>query len=1035
MTTPSLDQARGRDAFGEEHEEFRNFVCWTPDRVSQVMDTEALQTSSEVFLATHSEIPMYRGDLSGAGGGTALSEYGEEQLLRDFLSPGDYAFVAVLGGAGTGKSHLIRWLSTRILAHRTRRVLLIPRAGTSLHDIVRRVLEGVEGERFDEYRRRLATSDMAISLVEARVRLLDNLAIACGELGSGEAAPTEQDDYLASELPNLLRDPVFRSHFLLPGGVLDQLALHVIGGGGAERVEARRTFTADDLPLAFRDVSRASHLAQQVYSDLVANPGLKRDAVAWLNRHLDEAVAQLMRMSGTDLLRLMIDVRAALATSGIELIILIEDLATLQGIDQQLLEALIIRPRQPDMPELCALRTAVAMTSGYYEGLRTNVRQRFDFRVVMGESDTRGSVAPVAVERFTARYLNAARLAPRDLARWYQDSTDASGHHALQPPSACAPCRFRAPCHAAFGARDGMGLYPFTPTSVANLAARVSPKGFNPRTQLKEAYKPVLENYATSLRDGRFPPPELLQRLGQSRLSALVEAELQQRDPTNRRRRAVLLDVWSDATAVRDLDPVIHAAFSLPRLETGVQPPAPPLPPPPPAPVEETRLDRQLRDLDSWRAGGTMSEGLAASLREVVYAAVVTHIDWNALHLIPGDFAGSGKGFRQANSITFARQFLQPGKAAIRLPIPFRDEDDATDATLALQGLLQFNNHRSWNFHKGGQYYRAYRRQVDAWAAHVSSQINQVREGPDSWDPVPSVVELLAIGARVMGLPATRDTDRPDVVNAVFAALPERDEEHRAEAWQRLTKLVRRYHEKALKVVRSRVACSKGTSRKLRIIDASHILPMVSEVKRTWRPSQPIPDDLVPSLRFIFEYRRGLDELLEAAVNAERSHQLERYDSVARRIGLEPGEVGPEAATARRTEAVDALRRALDAASEIGVLAGVQKGTFEEKLGEFERVQFQAWVDSVARIRDADDPARLMSELSLAPSNAGRVSLELLELADRMLTRTEAALIDDAGGSRGADTGALAEVQGAIGEGLDALISDVASLAKTEVTA
>src|SRR5688500_17619471 len=158
--SPTLNQSAGRDAFGDTHAAFTRFVCWAPDRVSRVMDTEALQTPADVFLATHSPIPLFRADLSVpvGGGAGSLSSYSEEHFLRDFLDPPDYAFVSVLGGAGTGKSHLIRWLSTKVVETEARRVLLIPRAGTSLHEIVRQVLAGVEGERFDEYRERLATS-------------------------------------------------------------------------------------------------------------------------------------------------------------------------------------------------------------------------------------------------------------------------------------------------------------------------------------------------------------------------------------------------------------------------------------------------------------------------------------------------------------------------------------------------------------------------------------------------------------------------------------------------------------------------------------------------------------------------------------------------------------------------------------------------------------------------------------------------------------------------------------------------------------
>src|SRR5690242_9853073 len=133
---------------------FEKFVCWEPSRVAQIMDTEALQPDPEVFLATHTSIPMFRNDLSETQGSTSMRSYEEGAMLGDFLASPEYAFVAVIGGAGTGKSHMVRWLSLKIPSTASRRVVLIPRAGTSLRKVLQKILDGVQGERFDDYRRR-----------------------------------------------------------------------------------------------------------------------------------------------------------------------------------------------------------------------------------------------------------------------------------------------------------------------------------------------------------------------------------------------------------------------------------------------------------------------------------------------------------------------------------------------------------------------------------------------------------------------------------------------------------------------------------------------------------------------------------------------------------------------------------------------------------------------------------------------------------------------------------------------------------------
>src|SRR5207249_4405014 len=147
----------------EEVRMFSKYVCWRPEMVEEVLDTEALQPSKAAFLATHYPIRMYQG---GTGAGGTPEEYTEQQFLTDFLAPKDYVFAVVLGEAGTGKSHLIRWLEGNIAATAKRKVLLIPKIGTNLKSVIGRILDGMHGSKFDEYRRRLEEGTQAISDVE-----------------------------------------------------------------------------------------------------------------------------------------------------------------------------------------------------------------------------------------------------------------------------------------------------------------------------------------------------------------------------------------------------------------------------------------------------------------------------------------------------------------------------------------------------------------------------------------------------------------------------------------------------------------------------------------------------------------------------------------------------------------------------------------------------------------------------------------------------------------------------------------------------
>jgi energy-coupling factor transporter ATP-binding protein EcfA2 len=361
---------------------FQNFVCWHPEQVQRIMNIEATQSPDHVFLATHHPIAIKRKELIK---GESEIRYSEEEFLRDFLATEDFAFVPVLGETGTGKSHLIRWLAAHIKSTDTRKVLLIPKIGTNLKDIIGLIfnIEGIEGKIFDDYRKRLNRATSTLTELQAREQLLNQLAIAVGLNGRHDRSQlTEVQDHLVEELDSLLYDPFFREHWLKNGEIIHHLVTHIIGRRDTvEIVEERREFSIADLPLNVLYLQKAGEKARNFYSTLISDDYIQKETVDWLNHNLDEAIRQVLSLGREDLQRLMRQVRETLAEKGIELVLLIEDFAKLQGIDREVLEAVLARPQQPGSKPLCAIRTALACTTGYFESLIDTVQQRVTFSV------------------------------------------------------------------------------------------------------------------------------------------------------------------------------------------------------------------------------------------------------------------------------------------------------------------------------------------------------------------------------------------------------------------------------------------------------------------------------------------------------------------------------------------------------------------------------------------------------------------------------------------------------------------------------
>jgi hypothetical protein len=1026
--------------------EFKNFVCWDPVGVDRVMDTEALQPVEPVFLAVHHPVKMVRTTYAGLyqGRSEQAAVYAERQFLEDLLRHEDFAFVPVIGKSGSGKSHLVRWLALTMPETPNRHVLLIPKVDTNLWDVLNRILDlpGVKGNgAFDDYRSALRKVRSELRSEEhAREELLNKLSLACGVNGPHKMMGlTAIQHDLALNLPNLLYDPFFREILLAPNGVIDRLVKHTIGESSVvERLEERKQFKREDLPLKASHVKKASAKAQAFYGQLTGLELLQQEAVEWLNRHLNTAITELLDFSGDALLRLFLKVRAALAEVGVELVLLIEDFQKCQGIELQLIEAIIAKPHQEGHARLCPLRTVLACNRGYFDQLPETVRTRADFYVTLDlEAAQKGEViGPDEVEQFVARYLNATRLGEARLTTWYASAKAEEDRETSAAPSACAGCEHRDRCHAAFGARDGFGLYPFTSTVVERMGERVSPDGFNPRLVLKDMLKPVLTSYADALRDGRFPPPALADHFKGSTLSAAVKSELNRLDPNpeTRGRRLVLLDLWTNGERVQDLEPGIHKAFSLPALGRTVPqgPPdsdliAPPVrpgssrtpaaEPTPPLTASElpARLTEQLRLLDAWSNGETLSQAIVNALRKPIFDSVQARINWDAELLVKGFFCGDGRPFKRT-SVNFHRQGPQRMPALVQLTIPLDPTapNAFTNAAIALQGLLLAAHHKSWNFrfenHPGSFYLRRYAEQLERWAAAVRSQLRKPHRDDTNWDPAPAAAELLALAARMAGRPIPSKTTTDTQLYTLFQSLEGVSIEHRSAAWKELFTSLREKQSALAEIVLSHAACTKGGSKIVQMLDSTRLVKMLIAIRKDYRPREEIPAEPWEPYGAVVKLREKVGTLLERSVEEERARLLawrrDRVDS----------EIGPEEAQAKLIEGV---RTAVDAAHQDLGFAGESYADLIASLEKLRYRQLGQCLESIEKLRAETDPGAILVELGRDQSEVTAAVDTFITLTTQFLDRYEPRVENDIAHFAGA--GELKDTLAEIGTAFDDL--------------
>lgn len=586
-------------------------MCWTASGARSVFVTEALEGEDAVFLATHSPISGF--DVAGRDAGEFAAH--DEAAVLETLSDQKrrHAFCVVQGEPGSGKSHLIRWLSVQ-WPHENDVKLLLRRADGSLEGALRQLRERLPAEFEDLFegigaRQRASTQGRANNFMSMLANTLD--ADHYDERVGGE-------EWCARFKPaELLRHQTVRTRWQGPARILKLLE-----GGGGERNSATASFDLWDVgelgalaaPLAgiliggARDLARrlgseadamepyreANWLSEDLLAERSSEFPLSSKFVEVLNQRRNDAIRNVLGVSSEGLKTLFRKVRQALDTQDRRLVLLLEDITSWEGLDDSLIDVLVDNAEtqtEEGGKKICPLVSVVGVTPAYYAQLKPNYRQRITHEIALGTST--GGLQDVASLRdpaerlsFVSRYLAAVRAGVPALAAWRSAARLTPG---VPPPNACDACPKRSSCFAIFGADGDIGLFPFNGLALERFfdALKVDDNGQTwrtPRGILQAVLNPVLAQ-ADLIVEGHFPGPLIESNAleGRSRSENAVSGLLGQiiatqvTDPDEEERFRRLVTFWGNPEETRTLSDgpdlafagvsrALYAAYDLPWL-------------------------------------------------------------------------------------------------------------------------------------------------------------------------------------------------------------------------------------------------------------------------------------------------------------------------------------------------------------------------------------------------------------------------------------------------------------------------------------
>ena len=117
---------------------FAGFICWNPNELSQVLDYEAGRLADSVLLAAHSPATVTIGE----NGERITEQEALERLIH--IDEGGIKIVPILGKAGSGKSHLVRWFKPHVEQVEDAFVVYVPKGGENLRGLVLGILDRLD---------------------------------------------------------------------------------------------------------------------------------------------------------------------------------------------------------------------------------------------------------------------------------------------------------------------------------------------------------------------------------------------------------------------------------------------------------------------------------------------------------------------------------------------------------------------------------------------------------------------------------------------------------------------------------------------------------------------------------------------------------------------------------------------------------------------------------------------------------------------------------------------------------------------------
>lgn len=398
-------------------------------RISQVLAVDSINSSQADFLATH--VPFRKITLESNVNGNSLKESLSEDDIYNKLFAQDnndnHQFVIVEGSNGAGKSHFIRWVNAKLDSddNGTDVVLLIRRSDNTLKGTLRQLLDKDEVKHIanKEAYERLVKANQTISEKKFKATIYNSFIVEIqSDEKEGGLSNVEKKNLIA-----LLQNDAFQSRMMKENGPVERIYNKVSGSGisGSDNDTAAQfviqdfMFDTDFLDKLRNDGAdkRAVRMAEKLLVDDDDVSYVKK-ITQYIDSFIDKVIQSCAGIQSGDFEMIFKEIRQELRKQGKSLVLLVEDITSFTGLNQELLSALFTSHTGENAQDnLCRLISIIGTTTAYYRDyFRDNFRDRITTRITIDD----GAIGENKDDliQFFARYLNAMSVDSDEIEGW-----------------------------------------------------------------------------------------------------------------------------------------------------------------------------------------------------------------------------------------------------------------------------------------------------------------------------------------------------------------------------------------------------------------------------------------------------------------------------------------------------------------------------------------------------------------------------------------------------------------------------------------